>query len=110
MIQVTRSTLAAAVIAVAAVGLAACASEPEKRQTTGQYMGDAALTAKVKTAIATDAGARTASSINVETHNGVVQLSGFVDNADQKKRATAAAKKVEGVKDVKDDTRIKPAS
>ena len=41
------------------------------------------------------------STINVDVENGVVTLSGTVDNPDQKKKAEAIAKAVEGVKSVK---------
>jgi osmotically-inducible protein OsmY len=40
----------------------------------------------------------------------VVQLTGFVSDAEQAKRAAAAAKKVEGVREVKNDVRVKPSS
>jgi len=90
------------------LALAACAGkEPETGRTTGEFTSDAALTAKVKSAIATEAGARTAAAINIETYRGVVQLTGFADSPEQAARAEAAAKKVEGVRSVKNDVRIK---
>ena len=93
---------------LAALALAACASkEPETKRTTGEFTNDAALTAKVKSAIATDVGARTAAAINIETYRGIVQLTGFVDSREQAAKAEAAAKKVDGVKSVKNDVRIK---
>ena len=93
---------------IAALALAACASkEPETKRTTGEFTNDAALTAKVKSAIATDVGARTAAAINIETYRGIVQLTGFVDSREQAAKAEAAAKKVDGVKSVKNDVRIK---
>ena len=111
MIRFTHRSLSAAALAVAlAFGLGACATDSDKKQSAGEYLDDAALTAKVKTSIATDAGARTAAAVNVETFRGIVQLSGFVDNQDQANRAVDAAKKVTGVKSVKNDLRIKPAS
>jgi hyperosmotically inducible protein len=102
-----RKTLAV----LAALALAACAGKaPETNRTTGEFTDDAALTAKVKSAIATAAGARTAAAINIETYRGVVQLTGFADSPDQAARAEAAAKKVEGVRSVKNDVRIKSTS
>ena len=90
------------------LALAACAGkEPETGRTTGEFTSDAALTAKVKSAIATEAGARTAAAINIETYRGVVQLTGFADSPEQASRAEAAAKKVDGVRSVKNDVRIK---
>ncbi|HYN12418.1 MAG TPA: BON domain-containing protein [Burkholderiales bacterium] len=103
-----RRIMAVTLAAAALTGLSACASkDPAIRRTAGETASDATLTAKVKTAIATDAGARTASAVNVTTYGGTVQLSGFVDNQDQANRAVAAAKKVEGVKSVKNDLRVK---
>ena len=103
-----RTVIAAFSIALAAaLGVAGCASSPETKRSAGQFTDDAALTAKVKTAIATDVGARAASAINVETYKGVVQLSGFVDSKDMAERAVAAAKKVSGVQSLKNDLRLK---
>ena len=93
--------------ALAAAALGACATEPEPKRSAGEFTDDAALTAKVKAAIATDAGARTASAIDVDAYRGVVQLTGFVDSEDQASRAVSAAKKVQGVRSVKNDIRIK---
>jgi hyperosmotically inducible periplasmic protein len=107
-----RSILSAALAATAAAILSACASDrqPETKRTTGEFTNDAALTAKVKSAIATDVGARTAAAINIETYRGTVQLSGFVPTREHAARAEAAAKKVEGVRAVKNDVRVKSSS
>ena len=48
-----------------------------------------------------------AHEVNVETREGVVQLSGFVDNDQAKTTATDVAKRVAGVKEVKNDLQIK---
>ena len=104
-----RSFLAVGLAAAALGGLSACASSSDdgSRRNAGELTDDAAVTAKVKSAIATDAGARTAAAVNVETYRGVVQLTGFVDSEDQATRAVSAAKKVQGVRSVKNDIRIK---
>ena len=103
-----RALVAASLAAAALAGLGACASSGDgNRRSTGELTDDAAVTAKVKSAIATDAGARTAGAVNVETYRGVVQLTGFVDSEDQATRAVSAAKKVQGVRSVKNDIRIK---
>ncbi len=103
-----RRLLAAGFAAAAVAGLGACASSEDRNsRSAGEFTDDAGLTAKVKSAIATDAGARTASAVNVETYRGVVQLTGFVDSEDQAARAVSAAKKVQGVRSVKNDIRLK---
>ena len=104
-----RKTLAACTIALAtALAMGGCASsKPENQRNAGEFTDDAAITAKVKSAIASDVGARTAAAVNIETYRGVVQLSGFVDSQDQATRAVSAAQKVGGVKSVKNDLRLK---
>jgi osmotically-inducible protein OsmY len=95
-------------VAALALSLGACATAPEeKSQSTGQYIDDATVTAKVKTAIASDVGVRAASNVNVETYSGVVQLSGFADNSEQASKAADAARKVNGVRSVKNDIRTR---
>ena len=106
--NVSRRHMLAATLALA---VAACASrQGEQKETAGQYIDDATVTAKVKTAIATDVGARAAANVNVETYRGVVQLSGFADNDEQAAKAVAAAKKVNGVRSVRNDIRVKSGS
>lgn len=103
-----KTAVAALSIALAtAFGVVGCASTPETKRSAGEFTDDAALTAKVKIAIATDVGARAASAINVETYKGVVQLSGFVDSQDMANRAVESAQKVSGVKSLKNDLRLK---
>ncbi len=102
-------------LAASGLALASCAStQPGSAGDTagsgekaGQYVDDATVTAKVKTAIATDVGIKTAASVNVETSHGVVQLSGFATSDDQASRAAQAAKKVAGVRSVRNDIRVK---
>jgi len=75
-----------------------CASTPTQ-SSTGEYIDDSVITAKVKTDLirndSTPGGA-----IKVETFKGVVQLSGFVDTEMQKTDAAVIAAKVNGVKNV----------
>jgi hyperosmotically inducible protein len=75
-------------------------------ESAGDYIDDSILTAKVKTALIESSETK-AHQINVETDHGVVQLSGFVDNAAAKTAATNVAKSVTGVKDVKNELSVK---
>lgn len=75
-------------------------------QGTGESIDDAAITAKVKAALLDDASLES-NDISVETLNGRVQLSGFVDTSDSIARAEAAAKGVDGVTAVQNDLRLK---
>jgi osmotically-inducible protein OsmY len=82
-----------------------CASTPTQ-EGTGEYIDDSAITAKVKTAILQEASLKSA-EINVETFKGVVQLSGFVSLPSSVGTAGEVAKRVRGVKAVRNDIRIK---
>ena len=105
------SRLLGAVVAAAALALGACATDGDsQKRSAGEFSSDAALTAKVKTAIASDAGIGSASAINVQSYRGTVQLSGFVDSQDKVKRAGEAARKVDGVRTVENNIKVKPAS
>ena len=79
---------------------AGCASTPT-RQSTGEYVDDSVLTAKVKTELGADKMVNLF-TIGVETYNGVVQLSGFVNTREQAEHAASIAQKVKGVRDVKE--------
>ena len=72
--------------------------------TTGT--SNAALTTKVKSALANDRGLSTMTNINVDSDKGVVTLKGKVDSAEAKKKAEQVAKKVDGVKSVKNRLRV----
>jgi len=78
----------------------------ETRQSTGEYFDDTTITTKVKAAILQDPTLKTL-QINVETRDGVVQLAGFVDSAQNVKRAAEVARDVKGVKSVKNDLIVK---
>ncbi len=45
--------------------------------------------------------------MNVETREGVVQLAGFVDSSTQKAKASEAARRVAGVKQVDNQLEVK---
>jgi hyperosmotically inducible protein len=79
----------------------------EERAHNREALHDTTITGKVKTALAADVGLKTMTNINVDTdNNGVVTLKGKADSADQKKRAEQVAKKVSGVKSVKNQITV----
>lgn len=92
-------------ILVLFLSLVACHATPTS-ESTGEYIDDSAITTKVKSALL---GAKDISSgsISVETFKGSVQLSGFVANAEQVRRAEEVASKVEGVKVVHNNLIVK---
>jgi hyperosmotically inducible protein len=71
-------------------------------QETGRERSDAGITARVKTELIRDDETK-ARQINVETENGIVQLSGFVESQQAKDAAGAAAQNVPGVKGVRNE-------
>ncbi len=87
------------------LALAGCAGSQTK-SSTGDLVDDATITTKVKTALLGDPDVK-GTQVSVETFKGTVQLSGFADNAKAKSRAEDLAKKVEGVKAVKNDILIR---
>jgi osmotically-inducible protein OsmY len=84
--------------------LAACAMF-SGRETPGSYVDDATITSRVKVSIIKEPTLKVL-QINVETMEGVVQLSGFVDNEQSKDRAVDIARHVNGVKSVADNMMI----
>jgi osmotically-inducible protein OsmY len=101
-----RTLLIALVAALGAATLVGCASTDSGRRSAGQTVDDGAITARVKTAIAKDAGVGKAMDVNVTTNRGIVQLSGFVDSQEVADRAGRAARSVEGVQSVRNDIRV----
>ena len=73
--------------------------------TTGDYLGDARTTTRVKTAIYNEPELKVM-AIHVATEEGVVTLSGTVKSRTERAKAVQVARKVEGVKHVKNDLTI----
>jgi osmotically-inducible protein OsmY len=95
-----------ALLAAAAMTVAMGCAATSTRESTGEYIDDTAITAKVKAAIFNDASLKS-NDISVETFKGRVQLSGFVDTSANIARAGTVAKGVGGVTSVKNDLRLK---
>jgi hyperosmotically inducible protein len=89
----------------ALISLTACAATDTK-ESTGQYVDNSVLTAKVKTAIFNEPTLKS-SEIKVQTYKGEVQLSGFVSSIEQTNKAVELAKTIPGVTSVKNDMRVK---
>ncbi|HEX5737119.1 MAG TPA: BON domain-containing protein [Hydrogenophaga sp.] len=102
----TIQRISVLVLAAAAfTTLVGCASTPTT-ESTGQYVDDTAITAKVKAANFNEPTLKSA-EVNVETYKRVVQLSGFVSSQADIQKATMVARGVEGVASVKNDMRMK---
>lgn len=92
-------------VAATVTAMGGCAAT-RTQESTGQYMDDTAITAKVKSAIFQDPNLKSA-EINVETFKGVVQLSGFVNSEADINRAVNVTRNIDGVRSVKNDMRMK---
>lgn len=109
--KISLSTL----LLIAGLPLAAMANEPSQsptggnqpvKESAGEYIDDAAITAKVKAAFLKDKDVK-ATEVKVETEKGVVHLSGVVKNSNAIERAAQIATGVSGVKSVTNDLRLK---
>jgi len=77
------------------------------QESVGAYVDDAAITTSVKGRFVDNKDVD-ASSIQVETLNGTVMLSGFAKNAMEKATAETIASNVKGVKSVKNQIVVRP--
>jgi hyperosmotically inducible protein len=91
----------ASAAALAVVQITGCAVARDQ-QTVGSFIDDATLTTRVKASFAKDPVVA-ATSINVETLKGTVQLSGFAKSDAERSTAERLARNTEGVKSVRND-------
>ena len=92
-------------LAVALSLVVGCAGN-RYQASTGEYIDDTAITAKVKTALIGDKDV-SAGDVSVETFKGVVQLSGFVDSNYERQKAEEIARAVQGVEGVENKISVK---
>jgi osmotically-inducible protein OsmY len=104
--MIIRTTLAAVISAVALLTVSGCAVT-RGQQTGGAYIDDTTITTQVKARLLESKDVA-GTSISVETLNGVVMLSGFAKNATEKATAESLARKVNGVKSVRNEIVIQP--
>ncbi len=108
MKKISRFGIALAFAAALAVGgMAGCAGNQHERS-TGEYIDDKALNARVKGALGDDKEHKFP-DVEVQTFKGTVQLSGFVNTKEQKERAGEVAKTVAGVTEVVNNITVKPS-
>lgn len=78
----------------------------DSRPTVGQALDDTIIAAQVRRQIEAKVS-ESAQDINVAVSDGVVQLSGYVADAEVKNRAADVASAVRGVQDVRNDIALK---
>ena len=92
-------------VAALAVGIASCAKDPSR--TSGRVMDDHSTTSRVKSAL-NKSPVYKFPNVDVNTYNGVVQLSGFVHRDEQKQVAAEVARNTEGVREVINNMSLVP--
>ena len=110
----TNKTAAALLVAVIAGVSVGCTSAPDDEgggaeraaSNAGRAVDDTVITAKVKSALVADPTTK-AHQIEVETFQGTVQLSGFVEDDEARDRAGQVARDIEGVKAVKNSLQVR---
>ena len=103
----TSLCLAFCLVLSVAMSLTGCGGGTRYQRTTGEYIDDTIITSRVATALAQNPEYKFEDVI-VASHQGTVQLSGFVPTGDQKGRAEEITEKVPGVKDVENNISVKP--
>jgi len=87
---------------------AGCAAT-STRESTGEYIDDSVITTKAKSLLAGDDLLKSF-QISVETYQGTVQLSGFVNSQEAVAKAGEIVKGVKGVKSLKNNLIVKQAA
>ena len=86
----------------------AMAEAKQDASKAGVHLDHAALLAKVKSRLASDAGLSTITNVDVELNGSVVMLAGTVSNEAQKHAAEVAASQVDGVTSVQNHLAVQP--
>ena len=96
-------SLSGFVMVVAVLGLVGCQSVTGK--TAGENVSDASISTAVQSKLTSDRVSNFTRE-DVDTERGVVNLSGVVQSAEQKARASELARQVNGVKRVNNNLQV----
>ena len=96
---------AALLLAALVPAVTACTTSLDRRS-TGEVIDDSVIANKVRAAFIADKEVKLI-NLDVRSYDGTVQLSGFADTESEAARAVEIAKKVKGVREVKNDIRVK---
>jgi osmotically-inducible protein OsmY len=91
---------------VVGAALAGCQTPTHDERSEGRMVDDKNITADVEKNLEADPTYKF-ESVGVRTFAGVVELSGFVNNEDQKTRAETIAKNTQGVREVANGITLK---
>jgi hyperosmotically inducible protein len=95
-----------AALSIIPVSLLMGCTNSQTSESTGQYIDGSVITAKVKSKLLADKFV-SGLPITVKTYKNTVQLSGFVNNVEQKRRAELLTSQVKGVDRIEDSLIIK---
>jgi osmotically-inducible protein OsmY len=107
-----RNLILFSIMVAAAAGFVGCASDNNNadrdshKRTAGRYFDDKVLVQKVKSAL-NDSEVYKFPDVKVNTYEGTVQLTGFVDTSEQKTKAEEIARNVHGVMAVQNQIQFK---
>jgi hyperosmotically inducible protein len=102
-----RTLIVAAATSIAALTALTGCAVTRGQETVGEYIDDATITTRIKAKYA-EAPSVGMTSINVQTLNGEVILSGFAKNTTEKVDAERLARDVKGVKKVRNEIAVRP--
>lgn len=88
------------ILTIALITLFVSCSSTPYRESTGQYIDNSGITAKIKSKMIADSKIGS-TSIDIETYKGIVVVSGFVDTREEKLAILKIAEGTKGVKEVK---------
>jgi BON domain len=91
---------------VAIISFAAARAATPTRESTGGYVDDSTITAKIKADLLQD-NKLTASDVHMKTYKGIVDLSGFVNRESDISEAGIVAGRVSGVTSVHNNLIVK---
>ena len=104
MRSISRISLLA-LLTICAAAAACTTTQSPRRQ-----VADAEITAQMKAKMASDVNLSTLTNVHINSTNGVVTLSGEVENEQVKKRAEEIARSIEGVVSVTDNLQVESAA
>ena len=93
-------------VLIATFATFATAAPKATRESAGELIDDSVITTKVKALLAKDDLLKSF-QISVETYQGTVQLSGFVNSQKAVDQAGSITKSVKGIKSIKNDLIVK---
>lgn len=97
------------IVALLLIPIVSAVAACRPAQTVERQTNDAAIEARIKSKLATDVGAATITSVEVNVTNGVVTLAGPVKTQNERQKIEAVARGIEGVTSVTNNIQVSAA-